>query len=229
MSSIDTTSTNYTAATSGTTAAAAKATLSANSRLGQDEFLQLMVAQLKNQDPTKPMDPSQFLGQLAQFSNVSQLTDLNTGVNSLGDKLSFGQVTQAAGLIDHQVLVSGSTARLSDSAPLAGAVDLSASTGSLRVQVYTSGGALVQNLDLGAQQAGLVPFSWDGTLADGSQAPAGAYVVQASYVADGKRVAADTLVAARVQSVAMGGAGDGPRLMIEDQGEIAMSAIKQVL
>src|SRR5882757_4460388 len=78
--------------------------------LGGTDFLTLMLAQLKNQDPTSPVDSNTFLSQLAQLSEVQGITSLNTSFSSLSSSLSSSQALQASSLLGHQALVNGSTA-----------------------------------------------------------------------------------------------------------------------
>ncbi|MFC6389955.1 flagellar hook assembly protein FlgD [Methylorubrum zatmanii] len=82
--------------TTGTTAAAAKAATTVASKLNGDTFLKLMLAQLQNQDPTKPMDSQEYLGQLASFSQVEQATKTNQKLDSL---LSSSFLDQADAII----------------------------------------------------------------------------------------------------------------------------------
>jgi flagellar basal-body rod modification protein FlgD len=227
MNTIDTTTTNHAITTQ--TGTATSTALTGTPSLGQDDFLRLMVTQIKNQDPTKPMDPTQFLNQLAQFSTVSGISDLNTTMQGVAQGLQTGQVMQAAGLVGHRVLVPGTVGRLSATASLEGAIDLTASTNSVMLKVYDANGAAVQNIDLGVQPAGLVPFNWDGTLANGRQAPAGVYQVEAEYAQDGKRVAAEVLMANQVESVTVGTSGQGPRLEVQDLGEVTLDQVRQVM
>src|SRR3954453_8628131 len=88
----------------------AKAANAANAKkteLGQDDFLRLMVTQLKNQDPFKPLDPSQYVGQLAQFSSVSGLSSMNQQLTNLTSSLRGNQVLDGAGLIGRTVIAPG--------------------------------------------------------------------------------------------------------------------------
>jgi len=68
-----------------------------NAQLGKNDFLKLLVAQLQNQDPSNPMDSSQFMGQLAQFSALEQMTNVATAVNSLSSTLTLGQSVDLIG------------------------------------------------------------------------------------------------------------------------------------
>src|SRR6188768_3696602 len=83
-------------------------------QLGQNEFLQLMLAQLKNQDPFKAMDPSQFLGQLAQFGTVSGIQEMQGSLSTLSDSLRSSQVLGGTSLVGHYVLADASEAVLGD-------------------------------------------------------------------------------------------------------------------
>ena len=150
-----------TAGTTGTTASASPA-------LDEQDFLQLMTAQLQTQDPLNPVSNADFFSQIAQFSTVSGISQLNSSFSSLSSQLSSSQSLQAAGLIGHGVLVPGSTTQLTSSG-LYGAVEVP-SSGPVTVQIRNSSGALVGTLDLGTQAAGTVPFTWDGKGADGKPA-----------------------------------------------------------
>ena len=97
--------------TSTTTAAAAKAATSVASKMNADTFLTLLMAQLQNQDPTKPMDSTEYVGQLATFSQVEQATKTNQKLDSLltssflnqGDAIIGRSLTSADGLISGTV------------------------------------------------------------------------------------------------------------------------------
>jgi flagellar basal-body rod modification protein FlgD len=86
---------------------AANEAVAKKSELNQDDFLTLMITQLKNQDPFKPMDPAQYVGQLAQFSSVSGLSEMNKQISSLTDSLRGNQVLDGAGLIGRTVIAPG--------------------------------------------------------------------------------------------------------------------------
>ena len=132
------------------------------SELGQKDFMTLMMTQLKNQDPFKPLDSGAFLGQLAQFGTVSGLAGLQTSFDSLKTSLVSNQALQAASLVGRSALVEASTMAVGSGQPVAGAVDLPDSTSSLTVTVRDSTGQVVRTLPLGANAKGEAPFVWDG-------------------------------------------------------------------
>jgi flagellar basal-body rod modification protein FlgD len=145
----------------------------ASKQLGQQDFLALMIQQLRNQDPLKPMENGEFIGQMAQFSTVTGIADMTKSIASLADSFNSGQALQAASMVGRTVLTEASTGSFSGTKPLSGAVELPYSTSSAVVRVYSSAGELVRELPLGTQEKGLTNFSWDGTLANGQPAPAG--------------------------------------------------------
>jgi flagellar basal-body rod modification protein FlgD len=77
----------------------------ANKELGKDAFLQLLVAQLKNQDPQKPMDDTSFIAEMAQFSSLEQMQNLNKTISA---QQSFASLTQASGMIGKYVQLQDS-------------------------------------------------------------------------------------------------------------------------
>jgi flagellar basal-body rod modification protein FlgD len=194
--------------------------------LGQEEFLSLMITQLKNQDPFKPMESGEFLGQLAQFGTVSGLGELQASFNSLAGSLVSGQALQAAGLVGRMALVQSDIAPLTAGATVDAAVDLPSATGGLHVEVRDAAGVVVRHIELGAQPAGLVRFSWDGKTDGGAAAPPGEYTLVATFASgDGSEVA-DTFVAAEVDSVMFGPGGFTVEL--RGVGEVPFTAIREI-
>jgi len=195
--------------------------------LGQEAFLNLMVTQLKNQDPFKPMESGEFLGQLAQFGTVSGLAGLQTSFNDLAGSLVSNQALQAASLVGRSALVASSRLTLEKgAAPISGAVDLPEPANAVRIQISDAKGQVVRQLDLGAQSAGLARFSWDGHSADGGDAPPGTYKITAAYQAGNQTSAADTLVTAPVESVVFGATGF--TVQLRGVGDVPFSAVREI-
>ena len=208
---------------SGSGSAAGTATL------GGTNFLTLMLAQLKNQDPTSPVDSNQFLNQLASLSTVQGITQLNTSFGSLSTSLVSSQALQASSLLGHQALVSSKTANLAAHGSISGAIDVPQTTSQAVVNISDSSGALVRQISLGAQATGLANFSWDGKLQDGSQAAAGQYTLSAQFAgATSGATAASTYVNGVVQSVTMGAGQTGLTLNVSGLGSVPFSGVKQI-
>jgi flagellar basal-body rod modification protein FlgD len=219
----DTTGTG-TGPTTGTGAPANSATT-----LGGTNFLTLMLAQLKNQDPTSPVDSNTFLTQLAQLSEVQGITQLNTSFSTLSSSLSPSQALQASSLLGHKVLVTSPTANLTANGTVTGAVNVPQTTSQVLLNVKDSSGVLVRQIDLGAQSKGLTSFSWDGKAGNGSAAPAGTYTLSAQYAgAISGGTAATTMVNGTVDSVSMGAGSTGLTLNVSGLGSVPFSSVQQI-
>lgn len=213
----------------GANGAAANNNVKAAGALGQQEFLNLMLAQLKNQDPTKPMDSSAFLGQLAQFSTVSGISDLQKSFSSFASSINSSQALQAASLVGHSVLAPSGSARLDPVNGLDGAVDLPASAGQVTVNIYDTSGQLLRQVSLGPSAAGLNRFHWDGRDSNGNGAAAGVYVVSAAAQINGKSTAVNTLVADKVNSVNVGANGSSLTLNLSGLGTVDFSTVREIM
>ncbi|HME37335.1 MAG TPA: flagellar hook capping FlgD N-terminal domain-containing protein [Steroidobacteraceae bacterium] len=197
--------------------------------LGGTDFLTLMLAQLKNQDPTSPVDSNQFLSQLASLSEVQGITQLNTSFSALSSSLASSQALQASSLLGHQALVSSSTATLTAAGgTVTGAVSVPQTSSSVLLNISNSSGVLVQQINLGAQATGLANFSWNGTQGDGSQAPAGQYTLSAQVQGVASGTAVPTYVNGTVQSVTMGAGSAGLTLNVAGLGSVPFSNVQQI-
>ncbi len=182
------------------------------SQLDQTDFMKLLVAQVKNQDPSKPMDPSQFMNQLAQLSTVKGVQNLNTSFNSLAGKLSSSQALQAAGLVGRDVLIAGGTGVLNTGSSIRGQIVLPQSAADVTLKVINAQGAEVRSLPLGSGAAGNMQFQWDGFKDDGSVAPPGQYRLVAEASTGGTTQALSVAIDTRVNSITLsqgGGNGNG--------------------
>lgn len=206
---------------------AAQQSTKSNSEMGQEEFLQLMVAQLQNQDPFKPMESGDFLSDIAQFNQVEGLSKLQESFESLSESMYSNQAMQAGSLVGREVMAPTGTGVLPAGGSIKGAVELPASSPWVSVNVYDSAGTLVRKLNLGAQQGGEVGFKWDGIMENGEQAPPGAYLVSAEAQFNGRNEAMETLVSARVESVTLNRSG-GLLLNLEGLGSLDFSQVKQI-
>jgi flagellar basal-body rod modification protein FlgD len=199
----------------------------AKDRLGQSEFLKLMTTQLNNQDPMSPMDNGQFYGQIAQFSTVAGIQDLQASFQQMATALYSNQALQASTLVGRDVMVSSSQVTLAAGGNVSGAVDVPVATSQLAVNIYDQAGQLVRRVDLGAQSAGQSDFNWDGTRADGSAAPPGKYFIGSDMLYNGQSVALETLVSARIDSVTMDRSTNGTMLNLSGGGQVELANVRQ--
>ena len=129
--------------------------------LGQSDFLKLMTTQLQNQDPFAPMDYGDFIAQMAQFSTVTGIGEVNSSLGKLVDKFDQGRIATAANLLGHSVLVPGSVSRPDENGELHGVLDLPQATSMAKIIISDAdSGEELNVMDLGPQAAGMVGFSW---------------------------------------------------------------------
>lgn len=198
-----------------------------NDALGQDEFLTLMLAQMKHQDPMNPMENGDFIAQLAQFRTVTGVDNLNNSFNSFAQTMQSSQALSASTLVGREVMIPGNVGTLPPGDTLNGSVDLPVSSNDVVLHVFGQAGNLVAEIPLGQQPAGMVNFAWNGRMADGTQMPAGTYLVGANAVIDGERQAVDTYVAAKVESVTLN-SGREPILNLANVGPMAFSKVSEI-
>jgi flagellar basal-body rod modification protein FlgD len=182
-----------TASTAATTAANAGA-----SSLGKDDFLRLLVAQMSNQDPLNPMDDTQFVSQLAQFSSLEQMMQVNANLGTLATTDSAMANAQVASLVGHQVVASGDGVSITQSGASPIQFSLGAAAAGVTVQISDANGNVVRTLEVGGMAAGSQSLAWDGRDGNGATLASGLY--HASVAAQDANGAAVS-VTQRVQGV----------------------------
>ena len=130
-------------------------------KLGQSDFLKLMTTQLQNQDPFAPMDNGDFIAQMAQFSTVTGIEDMNASLGKLVEEFDQARIATASNLLGHSVLVPGNIGRPDDEGQLHGVLDLPEATISTQLNYVDAdtNNSLFKD-DLGPRSAGLVGFKW---------------------------------------------------------------------
>ncbi len=196
--------------------------------LEQEQFLKLMTTQLTHQDPTKPMENGDFLGQMAQFSTVSGIQDLQKSFAEFAGSISSSQALQAARLVGRSVLVPGSEGVFSLNDNMKGEVELTGPTDNLIVEFQNRSGVTVKQLNLGRQSAGNVEFEWDGELDDGTFANPGVYQIKASASIDNKNTALQTYVNAGVNSVTLGNGSGGIQLSLNGLDSVRFNDVRRI-
>jgi flagellar basal-body rod modification protein FlgD len=130
-------------------------------KLGQSDFLKLMTTQLQNQDPFAPMDNGDFIAQMAQFSTVTGIQDMNASLGKLVEEFDQARIATASNLLGHSVLVPGNIGRPDNQGELHGVLDLPEATISTQLNYVDAdtNNSLFKE-DLGPRSAGLVGFKW---------------------------------------------------------------------
>ncbi|MFK7955616.1 MAG: flagellar hook assembly protein FlgD [Lysobacterales bacterium] len=196
--------------------------------LGQEEYFALMVAQLRNQDPTKPQDGAEYLTQIAQFGTVNGIQELENSFGQLASAINGNQALAASNLIDREVLLPGGFGHLIEGEPLTGQVDLPQSSSGVRIEIKDENNRLVRVLNIGQQNAGGNEFSWDGLDSNGNPAPTGRYNITAEAVYGEENFAVEVLVAGRVESVSLGGFAGQTVLTVAGLGQVGLSDVRGI-
>lgn len=152
------------------------------SDLDKDAFLKLMIAQLQNQDPLEPMDGSDYSAQLAQFSSLEQLQNINDSLNmSLDANYLLTQSinnTMTAGLIGKEVKIAGDTVKFEGQDETIIGYDLIAPASELEINIYDSNNAKIKTFDDLDLEAGQYKLNWDFTDNNGNKVNVGDYRVE---------------------------------------------------
>lgn len=165
--------------------------------MGKEDFLKMLVAQLKNQDPLNPMDGTDFATQLAQFSSLEQLTNLNQGITNLGLYQSTQANVQAANLIGKEVTAGSGNGFVADGSSVNLYYDLSEDAKEVQVEIYDQQGALADTIRASNQQQGVNNLTWSN-----GQGKSGSYTFNVTALgADGATLPVDTLISGKVSAV----------------------------
>ncbi len=216
----------YAALNGGASSATAATTSNSSTAAMQDQFMTLLVTQLKNQDPLNPMDNAQMTSQMAQINTVSGINQLNATLQALSASMTPNQTVQAASMIGHGVLVPGNGVDLANGTAMGG-FSLAGPSDSTKVSIYDSSGALVDTMNLGAQPAGVSDWQWNGTDGNGNQAPAGSYTFKVDASLAGSAVTSTTLQYGVVNSVTQG--ATGINLGVGSLQNVALTQVQQIL
>lgn len=201
-----------TAISSSTASSPGVSLVPSQKQLGQEDFLTLLVTQLKNQDPLKPVSNEGFIAQLAQFSQLEQSTRLVKLMEQSLDPKIGGRQFNVVSLIGRQVRIRGDGVELENGRALIG-YELAADAAFVRVDVRDAQGRIVRSLHPGTQAAGRQEIQWDGLDDGGDPVPDGLYqVTVAATGMDGKIVAATVLSRRTVTGLRM--VDDRPMLLV---------------
>ncbi len=193
--------------------------------LGQEDFLKLLMTQLQNQDPMKPMDNGEFMGQMAQFSTVSGITEMGESIDSLVGMYQGQQMSNSASMIGKQALVNGNWAQLKGG-QLGGAIDLTMAANDVRVDIKSESGEVMASLGLGSRMAGTQEFTWDGIKHDGTPAAEGDYYLSATAIRDGETTVPPMQVYGTVNSIQL--KGGEVTLNVSGQGNVSFDSVKRI-
>ncbi|MDZ7262639.1 MAG: flagellar hook capping protein [candidate division KSB1 bacterium] len=169
--------------------------------LGKDDFLKLLLTQLKYQDPLEPMENTEFVAQLAQFTSLEQLQNMDGSLQTISLLTQSVNSSLATNLIGKYVKTVGNGISLSDSNEVPVSYNLS-SDAKVTIEIYNSENQLVRTLQLGAQAAGDHKVVWDGKDNTGTELPPGEYTFKLTAIdGEGKTIPNVTYTMAKVTGI----------------------------
>ena len=145
--------------TSGTGTSGSSATAAAEDAGSEDRFLKLLITQIQNQDPLKPMDNAEMTSQIAQINTVKGIEKLNTSMEGLSGQFAQMQALQGAALVGRDVVVPGNRIDIADGVGQGG-FELGATAEAVQVEVLSPAGVVVDTFGLGALASGMHSFDW---------------------------------------------------------------------
>ncbi len=186
--------------------------------LGRDVFLQLLTTQLQNQNPLEPQENSEFVAQLAQFTQVESLDELSNNFSDFTGSFLSNQALAASSLVGTSVTVPSEQAFLTSGGVVSGRVELPTSSPDVNVSIFDDNGSLIDRIPLGEQPRGELLFRWDGTFAElngelidwqsgNAETAPGEYRIEVTALIDGESTQLDTGLSANVNSVTVGNDG----------------------
>ncbi|MBC8953478.1 flagellar hook assembly protein FlgD [Xenorhabdus sp. PB62.4] len=208
-------------------------TKSQNSDDIKGSFLKLLIAQLKNQDPTNPIPNSEVTSQIAQISTVEGIETLNKTLGSIVGQMGNNQAMQTTLLIGREVMIPGDKILVGSSEEKGISItrfglELSQPADSVKVKITEKSGAMVQELNLGQLGAGVHTLEWDGKDADGKEVESGAYNFTVSASNKDGQLMATSLTYAEVQGVIRD--KDGTKLDLGLAADtVTMDKVRQIL
>jgi flagellar basal-body rod modification protein FlgD len=211
--------------TSSATGAASASGTESTQQMSAD-FMTMLVAQMKYQDPTKPVDSAQMTSQLAQISTVDGINKLNSTMSALATSLSSNQALQASSLIGKQVLAPGNSVELAGGQSQFG-IQLSSAADTVKVNILNPAGQVVNTMNLGAQVAGTMPVTWNGTSSTGGQLPDGNYTFQVLASVGTSPVSATSLAYSAVTSVS--NSTTGAMLNLGNNQSVSTNDVQRIL
>ena len=187
----------------GSVAASSGATNTLESSIvGKEDFLKLLVTQLQNQDPLNPSESTEFTAQLAQFSSLEQLTNVNENLEYLHLYQASINNAQSVNFIGKTVKASGDSINVSDGVSEKIYFDLPEDASGTLISVYDKADNLVATINAGALNSGDQSLTWDGTDLEGNSVSDGDYTFKvAATDADGNTIEVSTFTTARITGV----------------------------
>lgn len=150
------------------------------SALGENDFLKLLTTQLQYQDPTQPMDNTAMVAQLAQFSALEQMTNVNTNLTQMITAQGTALETTSAGMVGKTAVFHSDQVSLTQGKTATFTANLSSAAANVAVSILDSNGNSIRTIGEGPCPSGNNTFTWDGNDNNGNPEPTGTYTLQIS-------------------------------------------------
>lgn len=199
----------------------------------QDNFLTLLIAQLRNQDPTDPLKNHELTSQLAQINTIQSIEKLNTHVGNIKRQIDNNQPLQASTLIGHGVMIPGNRVLTNNqdgrvvSTPFG--IELERAAEKVNLTLTNKEGEVVRQINIGRLKAGVHSFNWDGMSQLGTLVPDGAYNIQINALnSSGEAIPATPLMFAKVNGI-IRDVKNGSELDLGPLGTTQLEQVRQIL
>ena len=199
-----------------------------NEDMGKQEFLTLFTAQLQNQNPLEPVKNEAFVAQLAQFSQLEALTNMQSSLDTFVTSMSGERMLGSASLIGKKVAVTDTPTQLTSGGTIDGSVDLPMGASGIQVSVFDSQGRLVQELIAGPQTPGTTPISWDGKDAAENPVPSGLYRLSAKAVVNGQTTDVPVTTLSTVRAISSNPADGSVSVEVDGGKTVLLTDVKRV-
>jgi flagellar basal-body rod modification protein FlgD len=196
--------------------------------MGKQDFLTLFTAQLQNQNPLDPVKNEAFVAQLAQFSQLEALTNMESSLDKFVSTMSGERMLSSAALIGKKVAMTDVPTLLTSGNSMEGSIDLTTGASGVKVNVTDNQGRLVQELIAGPQLPGTMPVVWNGRDAANNPVPTGMYRLSATAVVNGQTETVPVSTLATVRAVSTNPANGSVSVEIEGGKSMLLSDIKRV-
>ena len=199
-----------------------------NEDMGKQEFLTLFTAQLQNQNPLEPVKNEAFVAQLAQFSQLEALTNMQGSLDSFVKSMSGERMLGSAALIGKKVSVTDTPTQLTSGGAIEGSIDLPMGASEVQLSVHDSQGRLVQELVAGPQLPGTAPVAWNGKDAADNPAPSGLYRLSAFALINGKSVPVPVSTLSTVRAISSNPADGSVSVEVDGGKTMLLTDVKRV-
>jgi flagellar basal-body rod modification protein FlgD len=199
-----------------------------NEDMGKQDFLTLFTAQLQNQNPLEPVKNEAFVAQLAQFSQLEALTNMQGSLDTFVTAMSGERMLNSASLIGKKVATVDTPTQLASGDSMDASIDLPMGASGVQLSVFDSQGRLVQALSAGPQIPGTAPITWNGKDAANNPVPSGLYRLSASAVVNGQTTNVPVSTLSTVRAIATNPADGSVSVELDGGKTMLLTDVKRV-